>query len=205
MYLFFFSSANLQCALQSCNTAVYWKDPLLFNLSTCQAICKLFSIPGLFSCLKKRHPPEDDVAHRLCLVQLHPYRVGDLPSELTCNNWIIGKNRRTRVLKVNAQVMLWRECGRCSITFFLSFEVFYNGMTEFVHSILQLSFLQSYNPLFPPMVKSFSHLLVALWPSCSLISKKKSFFLPVLMCDGLSGGKRPLFALMRLTKTREHR
>lgn len=71
---------------------------------------------------------------------------------------------------MNAQVMLWG-CGHCSMTFFLSFELFYNGMTELVHSILQLSFLQSYSSLFPPMATSFSRLLVALslW---SLISKK---------------------------------
>lgn len=85
---FFFPLTHLQCALQSCNTAVYWKDPLLIYLNICQATCKLFSIHGLFSCLQKRDPPEWGGGHRLLPVQLYPYRWGDTPGELTCNNWI---------------------------------------------------------------------------------------------------------------------
>lgn len=109
--------------------------------------------------------PEGDVAHRLCLVQLCPYRLEDTPGKLICNNWII----LVKIEDAGCWKWMHRWCfeGVWSLLYYL-----FSLLNSFIMEWLSWSTASYNSSCFPPMAESFSHLLVALWPLCSLISKK---------------------------------
>lgn len=115
---------------------MYTKQILyLFTWASVRQFASLFLfLDYLDAC--NRGTADDDVAQRLCLVQLCPYRLEDAPGKLICKNWIT----LVKIEEPGCWKWMHRWCfGGCVVTALLPF-LSTEGSPE--HLTTALAFLQ---------------------------------------------------------------